>query len=714
MKRKIKKLIGMVLTASFLFGVMPPVPVEASENTISFSSAILRQGNIVYFGQGQRGWNVISTNGNGGTYSDGEVDVSASDAVFLLATEGMFSTKYRYGGAGIDYAGSVLRGNLLNAAADENYFSPEEQKAILKTTKEDHDKMFQVDFVSAGGDGSDYQYQLTLLDESRKDFSIGTASVSTDPSGDQWITVPYSGAKTGENEYISVIAVSDQDNTITHYGHVVPLKNPDQAEGTASFRLASSYDPSEETLYIFSEQYNGLRSTDYASELQKVSVGNASLHPGADAIDEEDTICYGTDENGNALTWSVLSEDGNGGTYSDGTSAVDADDALFLLSETAISETHFSSSWASDYAQSNLRKVLHTETENRFSKAEQEAMLQTTKEAKGNSDFPLQEQQPIACTNPSLDGDQLFSLSAEELIRYMGYNSWVGTGLGGLENGKSWWLRSVSLVEGGGAGLVDPGGSIKLSDMCNAQGIRPGFNLDKGAVLFMSPAEGGKISTGDAGALTKLTPVSGISQWKLTITDSRHSGFSIEKGEISGNTATVAYSGAATGENEFISAIIKDEYGEITHYGRIAGTPDGDDESGSVSIKLPVGFDSDQDTLYLFSEQYNGDRKTDYASGLKKASLQDKSVQIDMDVLAAPGNSIYFGANGLSWKVVAKGGNGGTYSDGTSAVDAYTVCFRNGPDRAGSRMYADAENAGMKILQGNTWQKELDMRKTVI
>ena len=249
-------------------------------------------------------------------------------------------------------------------------------------------------------------------------------------------------------------------------------------------------------------------------------------------------------------------------------------------------------------------------------------MLQTTKEAKGNSDFPLQEQQPIACTNPSLDGDQLFSLSAEELIRYMGYNSWVGTGLGGLENGKSWWLRSVSLVEGGGAGLVDPGGSIKLSDMCNAQGIRPGFNLDKGAVLFMSPAEGGKISTGDAGALTKLTPVSGISQWKLTITDSRHSGFSIEKGEISGNTATVAYSGAATGENEFISAIIKDEYGEITHYGRIAGTPDGDDESGSVSIKLPVGFDSDQDTLYLFSEQYNGDRKTDYASGLKKASCR--------------------------------------------------------------------------------------------
>ena len=48
-------------------------------------------------------------------------------------------------------------------------------------------------------------------------------------------------------------------------------------------------------------------------------------------------------------------------------------------------------------------------------------------------------------------------------------------------------------------------------------------------------------------------------------------------------------------------------------------------QAGTVQITLPRGFIRSTDTLYLFSEQYNGDYMTDYASDLVALTIPEDS-----------------------------------------------------------------------------------------
>ena len=73
-----------------------------------------------------------STNGNGGTYSDGTNTVDADNAMFLLSKTGMFKTSL---GANNNYQGSTLQGQLQDAAKSAEYFSPLEQEAISGVNK---------------------------------------------------------------------------------------------------------------------------------------------------------------------------------------------------------------------------------------------------------------------------------------------------------------------------------------------------------------------------------------------------------------------------------------------------------------------------------------------------------------------------------------------------------------------------------------------------
>ncbi len=64
--------------------------------------------------------------------------------------------------------------------------------------------------------------------------------------------------------------------------------------------------------------------------------------------------------------------------------------------------------------------------------------------------------------------------------------------------------------------------------------------------------------------------------------------------------------------------LIRDSHGKTTHYGRVLKPTS---ESGTVDITVPSGLTNGLYTLYVFSEQYNGDYKTDYASALDGLTL---------------------------------------------------------------------------------------------
>ena len=202
---------------------------------------------------------------------------------------------------------------------------------------------------------------------------------------------------------------------------------------------------------------------------------------------------------------------------------------------------------------------------------------------------------------------------------------------------RYWWLRSPGYSNHDAATVSGDGSVVYYGNAINSWWcVRPAFNLNLNSVLFTSAAMGGKPDGG-------LAPISEHigNEWKLTLLDNSRN-FAVTEKTVSGDTITFSYSNAQTGTNEYISVVIKDN-GEITHYGRIlhlGGTTGG--ASGTASLTLPAGITLDNDTkLYVFNEQYNGDKKTDYASDFTDIALTVEK-QADEQFSLAPGYTYYF------------------------------------------------------------------------
>ena len=108
------------------------------------------------------------------------------------------------------------------------------------------------------------EWKLTLLDNSRN-FAVTEKNVSGDP-GDT-VTLHYTGATAGANEYISVI-IADNSGA-QYYGRVA---QPTAESGTVEIKIPSDLAPGDYTLKIFNEQCNGDKKTDYASDFTDISL----------------------------------------------------------------------------------------------------------------------------------------------------------------------------------------------------------------------------------------------------------------------------------------------------------------------------------------------------------------------------------------------------------------------------------------------------------
>ncbi len=259
---------------------------------------------------------------------------------------------------------------------------------------------------------------------------------------------------------------------------------------------------------------------------------------------------------------------------------------------------------------------------NAFTDAELGAILATTKrdEAFTNS----QNSVLFAASENILNGDKVFFLSAEEAenstygftdnhARIANYGDIAGV----------WWLRSPG-AHGAHidyyAGAVLRDGSVAHLDVFHDWAARPAFNLDLNSVLFTSAASGGGTGGEAAGAIFEIGDYNG-NEWKLTLKDTSRT-FSVKDTTAAtrkpGDTITLNYAGATVGANEYISVMIADSSGNATHYGRIMQPTD---VAGTVNITIPSGLADGTYTLNVFSEQYNGDYKTDYASAFQTVTL---------------------------------------------------------------------------------------------
>ena len=332
--------------------------------------------------------------------------------------------------------------------------------------------------------------------------------------------------------------------------------------------------------------------------------GSAAIKLGADALNKTvnteiaPTVYFGQNHENNPAAWRVIGYDGNGVTSAQG------DITLFAAYNMGWSK--FGSSAA--YADSDLKTAIDALAEKLTSKetdAVQKQTLASGSYNRENTDCVSGTQVNNAVFWP-LSTAEASAVNNDLRIADREHQYWASS---------YWWLRSPG-AKNRDVASVDGFANIDHDgiDISNMWGVRPAFKLNLNSVLFASAAVGGKPD----GGLTEVPEYSG-SEWKLTLLDSSRSFAVTEKTADAApdDTVTLNYSGATTGANEYISAIIADSSG-AQYYGRVAQPTA---ESGTVEIKIPSDIASGDYTLKVFNEQYNGDYKTDYASNFTDIAL---------------------------------------------------------------------------------------------
>ena len=348
--------------------------------------------------------------------------------------------------------------------------------------------------------------------------------------------------------------------------------------------------------------------------------------------------------NSSPVKWRVLDDQTNTG-----------ESGLFLLSEDLLGsegrgDVYFdgTSPYSNAWQGSDAQAWCNTFESSNLDSLELAAILATTKsdDAFTSSTHNVS----FAASTNILNSDQVFFLSAEEAVNSeYGFTDDAARIANYGNSAGVWWLRSPYANFTSSTGLVNGYGRVYDGGVGLGWAARPAFNLNLNSVLFTSAAVGGKPD----GGLTPISEHTG-NEWKLTLLDNSRN-FAVTEKTVSGDTITFSYSNAQTGTNEYISVVIKDN-GEITHYGRIlhlGGTTGG--ASGTASLTLPAGITLDNDTkLYVFNEQYNGDKKTDYASDFTDIALTVEK-QADEQFSLAPGGRYYFDLSGAGIPGTANG-----------------------------------------------------------
>lgn len=301
---------------------------------------------------------------------------------------------------------------------------------------------------------------------------------------------------------------------------------------------------------------------------------------------------------GSPLKWRVLDADKAFDKQTDG---------VFLMTEELLETMRYnpyngSTAWEGSEAQAWC-KAFAGSTSN-FSAAEQGVMMGI---AKTEGAYTLYDDPWGECILSAQN--KMFFLSVQEYYDYVA--AWASI-VAHVSN--HFWLRTPNTEWTTNVGVVYPSdGNVGALQTDFEHSARPAFNLDSSAVLFSSPASGGKPD----GEISAIGDYSG-NEWKLTLKDSSRDGFTIENLHRAGNIITFYYSGAAAGANEYISALLVDSTGAYTHYGRLQPA---DEAAGTVVFTLPELPEGS--TLYIFNEQCNGDYKTDYASHLVELTVPE-------------------------------------------------------------------------------------------
>ena len=366
----------------------------------------------------------------------------------------------------------------------------------------------------------------------------------------------------------------------------------------------------------------------------KAATGSAAIQLGTAALNKNvntataPTVYFGQDHENNPGAWRVIGYDGSG--------VAGAQGDMTLLAAGSMGEAVFDNDCVSiEYAPSDLKTAIDA-LAGKLTTEENAAVKKRTLTSGSHNG-----ENTDCVAGGQVDNAVFWPLSSKEAIA-VNEDLRVVDPENPTWATSNWWLRSPG-SQAYNVAVVDPDGSVHYSGYTirhyRTRGVRPAFNLNLNSVLFTSAAMGGKPD----GGLTAV-PEYGGNEWKLTLLDNSRN-FAVTETTASGDpgdTLTLPYSGATVGANEYISVILVDSSGNATHYGRIAQPTEA---TGTVEIKIPSDIAPGSYTFEIFSEQYNGDRKTDYASDFTDIALTVEK-QADEQFTLTRGDTYYFDLSG--------------------------------------------------------------------
>lgn len=202
------------------------------------------------------------------------------------------------------------------------------------------------------------------------------------------------------------------------------------------------------------------------------------------------------------------------------------------------------------------------------------------------------------------DHGKVFDLTFTEICRYL-------PNIESRKAGASWTILYDSLFQNNN--VPDVLDSVTedglFDDSSYVDKHRYAFVLDDSYVFLSSVYDG--IKPAADGGFGTFTPGAGIQ--KLTLLDNGRDfeAYSEISAVNAGGDINIFFSGAESGENEYVSCMLFDASGNLKGYASLdtQGNPD-----GTWDITIPSDTSAGKYCLKLFSEQRNGDRDTDYVS----------------------------------------------------------------------------------------------------
>ena len=396
-----------------------------------------------------------------------------------------------------------------------------------------------------------------------------------------------------------------------------------------------------------------------------IQSGTGSIHGYDTSAGDYSYIYYGTWRN-SPIKWRVLDTKANTG----------AADALFLLTDECLyplpgdlyacyiqfnpADKQNRHLWKDSTLQGWFKSTFYSGENSAFTSAER-ALIPATTQASSVFSYKA----PGAPSwDPGmrfqicgLEAEHVFAPSIQDVVNaaygFTDSASRIAGPSNSLGPGTRYWLRSFEISEqlpfmvGEDASLMGDWGD-------NPSAVRPAMNLSTAGnnILFVSAAEGGK----PAGGLAEISEYTG-NEWKLTLLDSSRSGFAVTTTDLSAytrsGTVKIGYTGAKTGTNEYVSAMILDAAGNPAYYGRSSAALT--DENGTAELTIPALAEGTY-TLKVFNEQYNGDKMTDLASAFADVTLTVEN-KVEEQFTLTPGGRYYFDLSAMNIPGTVNTGN---------------------------------------------------------